>query len=222
MKILMAEDEEDLSQVLEAMLKHAGYSVDAVENGAEAVSHARECAYDLIILDVMMPVMDGLTAVKEIRALGILTPVLFLTAKAEVDDRISGLDAGADDYLTKPFAMGELLARVRAMTRRKNDYTPRVITLYEVSLDLEKAELSCRNTISLAAREIRLLEWFMTNPDMEFSSSELLSRFWREEAEATEDAVWMYVSFLRNKLKAVGAPLQILGEEGGSFCLSRV
>ena len=141
MKILLAEDESDLSEVLKAMLEHADYVVDTVENGAQAVERARTDAYDLIITDWMMPVMDGLDAVKEIRRLGILTPVLFLTAKAEVDDRISGLDAGADDYLSKPFAMGELLARVRAMTRRRNDYTPRVLKLNDVSLDVEKAEL---------------------------------------------------------------------------------
>ena len=220
MKILLAEDENDLSEVLKAMLEHADYVVDAVENGAQAVERARTDAYDLIITDWMMPVMDGLDAVKEIRRLGILTPVLFLTAKAEVDDRISGLDAGADDYLSKPFAMGELLARVRAMTRRRNDYTPRVLKLNDVSLDVEKAELSCKNTISLASREIRLMELFMNNPDIFFSTEDLLERFWHEE-DADSDAVWMYISFLRNKLKAIGATLVIAGEEGGSYSLKK-
>ncbi len=220
MKILLAEDESDLSEVLKAMLEHADYVVDAVENGAQAVERARTDAYDLIITDWMMPVMDGLDAVKEIRRLGILTPVLFLTAKAEVDDRISGLDAGADDYLSKPFAMGELLARVRAMTRRRNDYTPRVLKLNDVSLDVEKAELSCKNTISLASREIRLMELFMNNPDIFFSTEDLLERFWHEE-DADSDAVWMYISFLRNKLKAIGATLVIAGEEGGSYSLKK-
>ena len=220
MKILMAEDETDLAEALKAMLEHGGYTVDAVENGALAVECARTDAYDLIILDIMMPVMTGLEAVKEIRRLGILTPVLFLTAKAEVEDRISGLDAGADDYLTKPFAMGELLARVRAMTRRRSDYTPRVLTLNDVSLDMEKAELSCKNSISLAAREIRLMELLMNNPDVAFSTEDLLARFWHEE-EADSDAVWMYISFLRNKLKAVGATLVIIGEEGGSYTLKK-
>lgn len=220
MKILMAEDETDLAEALKAMLEHGGYNVDAVENGALAVEYARADAYDLIILDIMMPVMTGLEAVKEIRHLGILTPVLFLTAKAEIEDRISGLDAGADDYLTKPFAMGELLARVRAMTRRRNDYTPRVLTLNDVSLDMEKAELSCKNSISLAAREIRLMELLMNNPDVAFTTEDLLARFWHEE-EADSDAVWMYISFLRNKLKAVGATLVIIGEEGGSYTLKK-
>ena len=220
MKILLAEDESDLSEVLKAMLEHADYVVDAVENGAQAVERARTDAYDLIITDWMMPVMDGLDAVKEIRRLGILTPVLFLTAKAEVDDRISGLDAGADDYLSKPFAMGELLARVRAMTRRRNDYTPRVLKLNDVSLDVEKAELSCKNSISLATREIRLMELFMNNPDIFFSTEDLLERFWHEE-DADSDAVWMYISFLRNKLKAIGATLVIAGEEGGSYSLKK-
>ncbi|MBR3524357.1 MAG: response regulator transcription factor [Lachnospiraceae bacterium] len=221
MKILIAEDEEDLAEVIKAMLEHAGYTVDTAENGAVAVDLARSNIYELILLDVMMPVMDGLTAVQQIRALGILTPVLFLTAKTEVNDRIAGLDAGGDDYLTKPFAMGELLARVRAMTRRRNDYSPRIITLHDVSLDLEKAELRCKNTISLASRELRLMEWFMNNPEREFSSEDLLDRFWQEDGDADGEAVWMYVSFLRNKLKAVGAPLRIEGQSGGSFRLIR-
>ena len=220
MKILLAEDETDLAEVIKAMLEHSSYTVDAVENGALAAEHARSNAYDLIILDIMMPVMTGLEAVKEIRSHGILTPVLFLSAKAEVDDRINGLDAGADDYLTKPFAMGELLARVRAMTRRRADYTPRIITLHDVSLDMDKAELSCKNSISLAAKEIRLMELFMNNPDVEFTTDDLLERFWHDE-NADSDAVWMYISFLRNKLKSVGAALAIIGEEGGSYCLKK-
>ena len=191
MKILIAEDEEDLAEVIKAMLEHMGYTVDTAENGAVAVDLARSNIYELILLDVMMPVMDGLTAVQQIRALGILTPVLFLTAKTEVNDRIAGLDAGGDDYLTKPFAMGELLARVRAMTRRRNDYSPRIIMLDEVSLDLEKAELSCKNTISLASRELRLMEWFMNNPEREFSSEDLLDRFWQENGDADGEVVWM-------------------------------
>ncbi|MCR5250707.1 MAG: response regulator transcription factor [Lachnospiraceae bacterium] len=220
MKILIAEDESDLAEVLSAMLTHAGYTVDAVENGSLAVEHCRNDAFDLIMLDVMMPVMDGITAVQEIRRLGVTTPVLFLTAKSEIEDRITGLDAGADDYLTKPFAMGELLARVRAMTRRHKEYSPRILTLHDVSLNMDKSELTCKNSISLAAKESRLMELFMNHPDVAFPTAELLDRFWHDE-DADSEAVWMYISFLRNKLRSVGASLVLLGEQGGSFTLKQ-
>ncbi len=219
MKLLLAEDEEDLAEVVAEMLRVSGYEVDAVENGKEAVEKATTNAYDAMIFDIMMPVMDGITAVKEIRRMGDHTPALFLTAKTEVNDRIEGLDAGADDYLTKPFAMGELLARVRAMTRRHRDYEPKVITLGNLTLDVGKGELKCRNSISLALRECRMMEHFMTNPGVEFSTEELLEKFW-EDDEAEKEAVWMYVSFLRNKLQAVGGDRQIVGERGGSFSIT--
>lgn len=221
MKILLAEDETDLADVVSAMLSHSGYTVDTVGNGLEAVEKARGDAYDAILLDIMMPVMDGLAAVAEIRKSGNTTPVLFLTAKTEVDDRIAGLDAGADDYLTKPFAMGELLARVRAMTRRHGQYSPRIVTLQDLTLDTSKSELTCRNSISLAIRETRLMEQFMNNPEIAFSTEELLEKFWLGEDSADADAVWMYISFLRNKLKAVGSSLVISGETGGAYVLTQ-
>ncbi|MBR1472070.1 MAG: response regulator transcription factor [Lachnospiraceae bacterium] len=221
MKILLAEDETDLADVVTAMLEHSGYVVDAVGNGQEAVEKARSEAYDAIILDIMMPVMDGLSAVQEIRKSGDTTPVLFLTAKTEVDDRIAGLDAGADDYLTKPFAMGELLARVRAMTRRHGEYTPKVVTLQDLTLDMSRSELSCRNSISLAVRETRMMEHFMNNPEIAFSSEELLEKFWKGEAQADSEVVWMYISFLRNKLRAIGSKMIITGEQGGEYILKQ-
>ena len=221
MKILLAEDETDLAEVVSAMLTHSGYSVDTVANGLEAVEKTKSDAYDAILLDVMMPVMDGLTAVKEIRKDGNTTPVLFLTAKTEVDDRIAGLDAGADDYLTKPFAMGELLARVRAMTRRHGQYTSSIVTLQDLTLDTSKSELTCRNSISLAVREARLMEQFMNHPNIAFSTEELLEKFWKNEDGADGEAVWMYISFLRNKLKSVGSSLVISGESGGAYVLTQ-
>lgn len=219
MKILVAEDEYDLADVIHDMLEASGYSVDVAENGQMLLDMAEQSAYDVIISDIMMPVKDGITAIKELRAAGNLTPVLFLTAKTQVDDRIEGLEAGADDYLTKPFAMGELLARVRAMTRRGRLYQPKVLTVFNVTLDTEKEELSCHNSISLAARESHVMECFMTSPGTEFTTEELLSRFWKNEDNADEDAVWMYISFLRNKLRSVGALATIKGDKGGSFSL---
>ncbi len=222
MKVLLAEDEKDLNDVLSAMLTHSGYEVDSVLNGAEAVEHAKNNVYDAIVMDIMMPVMDGITALKEIRSRMNMTPVLLLTAKTEVSDRITGLDAGADDYLTKPFAMGELLARVRALTRRHNTYTPRILTVENVTLNLENAELSCLNSISLATKEIHLMELLMSNPEVIFSSEEIVNRIWQDDEDADSELVWMYISFLRNKLKAVGSSLQITGERGGSFCLTSI
>ena len=221
MKILLAEDEIDLAEVVSAMLSHSGYTVDTVMNGLEAVEKTRTDAYDAILLDVMMPVMDGLTAVAEIRKSGNTTPVLFLTAKTEVNDRIAGLDAGADDYLTKPFAMGELLARVRAMTRRHGQYSSNIVTLQDLTLDTSKSELTCRNSISLAIRESRLMEQFMNHPGIAFSTEDLLEKFWQNEDGADAEAVWMYISFLRNKLKSIGSSLIISGESGGAYVLTQ-
>ena len=220
MKILAAEDEEDLREVIKDVLEAGGYSVRTADNGDELLKAVTEESFDAIISDIMMPVKDGITAVKELRASGNDTPVLFLTAKTEVDDRIEGLDAGADDYLTKPFALGELLARVRAMTRRSREHAPRQLTLDNVTLDTEKEELSCHNSISLAAKESRLMELFMSNPEKDFSTSELYEKYWKNDENADEEAVWVYVSFLRNKLRSIGAKLTIEGEKGGSYRLT--
>jgi len=167
----------------------------------------------------MMPKMDGITLVKNMRAAGDRTPVLFLTAKAEVDDRVIGLDAGADDYLTKPFAMGELLARIRSMERRFTKYNNKIVTLGTVSLDTESLELVSENSIRLATREAEIMQMFMLNPDKEFSTREILDRFFTDEADADENAVWLYISYLRKKLISIAADLTIEGEKGGSFKL---
>ena len=142
MRILLAEDERELSRVLVAALQLQGYEVDAVEAGEAAVLSAHTHVYDAMILDIMMPKKDGLTALSEIRAAGSVTPVLMLTAKAELSDRVAGLDAGADDYLTKPFAIREMLARLRAITRRSSGYTPSKLSLGRLTLDVEAQELS--------------------------------------------------------------------------------
>ena len=228
MKILLAEDEEDLREVLVAMLEHSGYFVDAVFNGCEAVRMAYENAYDVMIFDVMMPVMDGIAAMKEIRKSGDTTPALFLTAKAELDDKIEGLDAGADDYLTKPFAMAELMARIRSMTRRRGAYnsresSPAKIELDGLILDTEKAELSFENSISLAVKEMKLMILFMENPEKIFSTADIFGKVWAGE-NLSQEVVWMYVSFLRGKLESIGARAVIEGEKNGDFklCLKKL
>lgn len=219
MKLLLAEDETDLSRALQALLTHSGYDVDIAKDGIEAVELAQKSAYDAIVLDIMMPRLDGMGALRQIRDLGDTTPVLFLTAKSELDDKISGLDAGADDYLTKPFAMGELLARIRSMTRRHTEFSPRVIELGGVTLNTENAELSSTNTIRLAARESRLMEMLMLHPGKPFSASALLERIWGDEPGIDQKVVWMYISFLRSKLQSIGAAVRIDGEQEGDYTL---
>ena len=155
MKILFAEDETDLREVVSAYLEYQGYTVIAVCNGQEAVKKAKTDAFDAMVLDIMMPIMDGITAMRRIREAGNLSPAIFLTAKSQVSDRVEGLDAGADDYLTKPFAMEELSARLRALERRKRDYKARSLSFGNIELDTEASELRARNTISLAYKEAR-------------------------------------------------------------------
>ena len=216
MKILLAEDEEDLRDVVTEYLRFQGYQVTPVCNGAEAFKAANEDAFDAMVLDVMMPVMDGITAIKKIREIGNTSPAIFLTAKSQVEDRIEGLDAGADDYLTKPFSMEELSARLRALGRRKRDYRPRLLKFGNIELDMEQSELKAINTISLAQKEIRLLSYFIDHPDEEITAEDLIKEVWDKE-QANNDMVMMYVSFLRGKLESVQANVMIECGEGQSY-----
>ncbi|MCR5586679.1 MAG: response regulator transcription factor, partial [Lachnospiraceae bacterium] len=170
MRLLLAEDEKELSRALVAVLNHEGYDVDPVYDGEEAVEKGRNGIYDCMILDIMMPKKDGVSALKEMRAAGNVTPALFLTAKSEVDDRVVGLDAGADDYIAKPFAMKELVARIRSLTRRAGSYTPKEIKFGSVTLDTEEQAIYSENSIRLAKKESRLMELFMLNADKELST----------------------------------------------------
>ena len=219
MKILLAEDEEDLARVQKAMLEHSGHSVDRAANGREAMELAEKNAYDAMVLDVMMPVTDGITALKAMRAAGNTTPALLLTAKSQVQDRVTGLDAGADDYLTKPFAFPELLARLRSMTRRRTDYTKTKYDIGNVTLDTESAELKSVNSISLSSRETRLMEYLMQNPERAVTTEEIFGKVWADDADAKPGVVWVYISFLRSKLRSIGANVAIDGEKDGSFAL---
>lgn len=218
MKVLFAEDELDLQEVVTAYLEYQGYHITAVSDGAQAVEKARSDAYDAIVLDVMMPVMDGVTAMKKIREMGNTVPAIFLTAKAAVSDRIEGLDAGADDYLTKPFAMEELSARLRALYRRKREYKVHTLTYGNIELDTEQSELKACNSISLAFKEVRLLGYLMGRAGELVTAQELLDEVWRGENAGT-DTVWMYVSFLRGKLESVQANVTIDGDREHPFRL---
>ena len=209
-----------MADVLLAIFKHQGFEADWAENGAIAVDLAQKKNYDCMIFDIMMPVKDGITALKELREAGDVTPVIMLTAKSEVDDRITGLDSGADDYLTKPFAIGELLARIRSLTRRNKDFTPPILSAGSTSLDTEEQELSAHNSIRLSGKETKLMKLFMLNENKELSTSYLFQKIWSGEEGVDESVVWIYISYLREKLSAINSDLSIFGEEGQSFRLA--
>ncbi|MBW0436252.1 response regulator transcription factor [Lactobacillus crispatus] len=219
MKILVAEDEPQLLRVLTVAMEHAGYDVDPVDNGLKAVEHAKENSYDVIMLDIMMPVMDGITALKKIRASGDKTYILMLTAKAEVDDRVTGLDSGADDYLTKPFSLKELLARLRSKERREDDFTPNKLELGDVTLNVSKQELVSHNSIRLSGTETQLMNYFLLNQNKELSTEELLNHVWKNDIDANADVVWIYISYLRQKLQSIQSSVRIEGDKGGSYKL---
>ena len=223
MKILIADDELNLRTMLAAHLKHAGYEVTAVSDGEEAVKAASEDTFDVMVFDIMMPNKDGVEALKEIRKKGILTPVILSTAKGDVEDRITGLDAGADDYLTKPFSMDELLARIRAAARRgaqTQPQVPAVITVSNVSLNKASAELSAVNSISLAAKEMKLFELLASNQGRSYTGDELFGKIWSDEPGTSPKVVEMYISYLRNKLLAVGALCTITGDTDSGYMLA--
>ncbi len=219
-KILLAEDEKELQKAEVTVLELSGYEVDAVNNGKEAVEAAKTNIYDCMVIDIMMPVMDGIEALTAIRASGNVTPVILLTAKSEVDDRITGLDAGADDYLTKPFAMKELLARIRSMTRRKETYTPTKLTIGNVTLNTEQQEISVENAIRLANKESKLMAFLMLNTGKDISTLEILNHVWQGDSEADTEIVWIYISYLRKKLESIDADVVIIGEKNQNYTLT--
>lgn len=215
LRLLLAEDTRDLNRALVAVLEHEGYEVVPAYDGEEALDYVAEQGFDGIVLDIMMPKRDGLSVLSEMRANGIYTPVLLLTAKAEVDDRVTGLDAGADDYLTKPFAMKELLARVRSMTRRRGDYGKQRLAYGDISLDGETFELAASNAVRLSVKEFELMQTLVLNASHKLSYSYLLGHVWRTEPDADQDTVRLYVSYLRGKLMWVGSHVTITNEDGG-------
>lgn len=221
MKLLLAEDTKDLNRAVSAILVHDGFEVDSTFDGEEALEHIKNNTYDGIILDIMMPKMDGLEVLRELRNLNIMTPVMLLTAKAEVDDRVNGLDAGADDYLTKPFAMKELLARIRAMTRRKSDYTQKQLTFSDVTLSSGNFELKCENTVSLSNKEFELMQLLILNAGKDLDNNYIIERVWPDNEKADENIVYLYISYLRGKLESVASRTRIVGDKGGSYCLVR-
>lgn len=222
MRILLAEDERELSNALVAILKHNHYSVDAVYNGTDALNYGMSQNYDGIVLDIMMPKMNGIDVLKLLRSRGVETPVLLLTAKAELDDKILGLDSGADDYLTKPFAMGELMARIRALTRRNTGFAPNKLTIGNITLNRENFELSSENgSVRLGNKEFQMLEMLMSNPNLLISTEKFMDRIWGYDSEAEINVVWVYISYIRKNLASIGANIEIKATRGVGYTLEQ-
>ena len=221
MRLLLAEDEKELSNALTAVLKHNNYSVDAVYNGTDALSYASADNYDGLILDIMMPGMTGLEVLREIRRKGNRVPVLLLTAKSELEDKVTGLDAGADDYLTKPFAMSELLARVRAMTRRYADAVPSdELSFGDIRLSRSSFELTGpKGSVRLGNKEFQLLEYMMQNPNMLISTERFMEKIWGYDSDAEINVVWVYISYVRKRLAATGSAVTIRAARGSGYSL---
>lgn len=220
MRLLLAEDEQALSKALTTILQRNNYSVDVAYDGQEALEYLEADNYDGVILDIMMPKIDGITVLKEIRKKGILIPVLLLTAKSEVDDKVLGLDAGANDYLTKPFNSRELLARIRAMTRTQMVQATSKLQIGNVTLDRATYELSTpTGSYRLANKEFQMMEMLMMNPKNLISSERFMEKIWGYDSEAEINVVWVYISYLRKKLAALHANIQIKAMRNAGYTL---
>jgi DNA-binding response OmpR family regulator len=220
MRLLLVEDEIELSNALAAVLRRSNYSVDAVYDGQDALDYLMTGNYDGAILDIMLPKMDGITVLKKVRASGNSVPVLLLTAKTEIDDRVNGLDSGADDYLTKPFAMKELLARIRAMTRRQTETTDSILKFGNVQLDRITFQLSTpKDSLRLANKEFQMMEMLMVSPGQIISADQFMEKIWGFDSETEQNVVWVYISYLRKKLTALEADVAIRASRGLGYTL---
>lgn len=220
MRLLVIEDEEALSDALCEILKQNSYMVDAVSRGPESLDYARSGIYDMILLDIMLPGMDGITILKTLRKEQIFTPVILLTAKSELQDIITGLDAGSDDYLAKPFSTSELLARIRALTRRGSSYMGEIITCSDISLNRGTMEITCgKNSIKLGAKEFQIMEIFLSNPRQVIPKEMLIEKVWGIDTDTEYNNVEVYISFLRQKLHSLGTKVQIKTSRGIGYHL---
>lgn len=210
MRILIAEDDPKLLKSLVHIFELNNYAVDGVDNGVDAFDFAFSGEYDGLILDIMMPGMDGVTLLKKLRSIGITTPALFLTAKTEIYQKIEGLDAGADDYLPKPFSTGELLARVRAMLRRKDNFTPDLLTFEALSLNRSTYELVYQNkTQTLSGKEFQIMEMLMQNSTAILSAEQLITHIWGWNTNVDTSVIWVHISNIRKKIDLLGASVSI-------------
>lgn len=219
MRLLLAEDECSLSRAIIKILEKNHYAAEAVYNGEDALSYLETGGFDAAILDIMMPKIDGITVLKKIRAQGNLIPILMLTAKSEIDDKVLGLDSGANDYLTKPFNSKELLARIRAMTRSQKTADSKMV-FGNISLDRATFELtSPSGSFRLANKEFQIMEIFMSNPQNLVSTERLMEKVWGYDSDAEINVVWVYISYLRKKLSALQANIQIKAKRNAGYLL---
>ena len=220
MRILIADDERELAKALKTVLERSKYTVDAVFTGSDALDYALQGVYDGVILDIMMPGLDGLEVLRALREKGVATPVMLLTARGEVSDRVTGLEAGADDYLPKPFAMAEFLARVKALLRRSGSYAMDILTVGDLSLNGSTYELSAPGgKARMNNKEYQLMELFMRSPRRIFSTEDLMEKLWGWDSEAEINVVWTNVANLRRKLGQLGSRVEIRSIRGVGYQL---
>ena len=222
MRLLIAEDEPDLAEVLCAFFEKNRFSVDTVNDGFSAYEYASSGEYDAIVLDVMMPKMNGVDVLRRLREEGVKTPVMMLTAKTQKDDRITGFNAGADDYLPKPFEPDELICRVRAMLRRGGGYTPDILTFGDVSLDTSSGMMTgSGGSVRLSGREFQLMEMFMRSPGVVFSADRIMEKIWGWDSDAEINVVWVHISNLRKKLRSIGSDVTVHASRGLGYMLEK-
>ena len=222
MRILLAEDEIPLARAVVRILEKSNYSAEAVHNGLDALQFLETGDYDLAILDVMMPKMDGITVVQKLRSQGNMVPVIILTAKSEIDDKVLGLDSGANDYMTKPVDAKELLARIRVLTRGQH-LADSKMHFGNISLDRAAFTLSSPNgSFRLANKEFQMMEILMSNPRNLVSSERLMEKIWGYETDAEINVVWVYISYLRKKLAALQANVQIKSSRNAGYTLEEI
>ncbi|WP_138493646.1 response regulator transcription factor [Paenibacillus pinistramenti] len=221
MRILIVEDEENLAEALSQILKKQNYSVDVVNDGEEGLDNALSDIYDLLLLDIMLPGMDGISILKRIRAEGLATPVIMLTAKGEVPDRIAGLDYGADDYVAKPFSTGELLARIRAALRRKGEVVPEdALRIGDIELNTAHLKLTCKGKeLKLILKESELLELLISRKQAVTSKEQIIEKLWGFDSDAEHNNVEVYISFLRKKLTFLQSSVKINTIRGVGYVL---
>ncbi|MBP5624680.1 MAG: response regulator transcription factor [Lachnospiraceae bacterium] len=220
MRILIAEDEVATAKALKLLLEKSKFSVDIVHTGTDAWDYVKEGAYEVVVLDIMMPGLSGLEVLERMRKEGFKTPVLMLTAKSEIEDRVAGLDAGADDYLSKPFATSELIARVKALGRRSENYTDSLKTAGDLTLDSNRYEMRAGDkSASLTNKEFQLMELFVTHPGFVFSTEHLMDKIWGLESNSDIDVVWTHIGFVRKKLKSIDSKAEIKTIRGAGYSL---
>lgn len=223
MRLLVAEDEREIGKALKLILERSKYSVDWVDNGTDALEYLLTGSYDGAVLDIMMPGQDGIAVLMALRRAGLSTPVLLLTAKAELSDRVAGLDAGADDYLPKPFASSELLARVRAMLRRREQFTPDLLTFEDLTLNCSAYELgSAHGVLRLTNKEFQIMELLMRSPHHIFSSEQLMERIWGWDSDTEINVVWTNIAYLRRKLARLKVRAEIRSVRGAGYMLEAI